>query len=605
MISLLLFSFFAYAQIKNEPTEIITAAPAAIFSERSGVWPSETLPAQTFENNDRTTMSDRWNTVPGVQSREQGSPTLSFRGSAQAERVLQLFDGAPLNLADGVDASTLLIPTEVMSEASLIKGPSSAFYGNSAMAGAVDHRLHYFEEATLNGQLAEAGGQFGDRRASLVVPFTRNRKTIAQASVLTERDPGAYLYQSPLGSGRRDHNSQDRQRVTAATDFEFGDGWRLSGRLVEAQSAGESPGSLISPIVSAIDQKGSLATVQLGRALSPSTIASLRITDTRIWGDFDHGASSSFAARTSLFTDLTTTLNDALLVRSFGDFSYDSLAASYVGSNRFFQNDSDLGQTYQWSLSPEISLQPSYRYQSRFGQLFKAVALVHTKHRTTTSLRYGEGFRAPSLTDRFGNFSTFKANPSLQPERSWSVELESEFMSGKRYSGFLEGFAAKASTYYTGFTDLVDTKTIGPSFTKVNSGDARSVGAEASFAYGYKVWMLSTACSYLDARNLSASEPLRLAPRHQAVVSLSQLFGPLLFEAKETLWSSFYDRDPASGSLVELPSWTTFDFSVRTLALSHWEFRIGALNVFDQARSLTYGYPEAQRRLYLGASRFF
>jgi outer membrane receptor protein involved in Fe transport len=605
MIALLLTSLIAYAQIQNEPTEVVTAAPAPVFSERAGVWPSDTLDSSIFGNNDRTTMNDRWNTVPGVQSREQGSPTLSVRGSAQSDRVLQLFDGAPLNMADGVGAATLLIPTEVMSNVSLIKGPSSVFYGNSAMAGAIDHRLRYFDETTLSAQIADAGGEFGDRRGSLVIPFTRNRKPIAQVSLLSERDPGAFLYQSSLGSGRREHNSQDLLRATAATDFEFGSGWRLSGRIVEAHSSGESPGSLVFPLTSAFDQKGSLATVQLSHALGVSTLASLRITDTRLWGDYDHGASSSFVSRTSLFADFNTGVSDSLLIRTFGDLSYDSLTASYVGSAQFYQNDADVGQTYQWSLSPELSLQPSYRYQSRYGQLFKALAAVFTKGRSTTSLSYGEGFRAPSLTDRFGNFSTFIANPSLQPERSWSVELESEFLSGKRYGSFLEGFAVKASTYYTGFTDLVDTKTIGASVTKINAGNARSVGAEASFAYGYKIWMLSAAYSYLDGRNLTAGEPLRLAPRHQAAVSIAQLFGPLLFEAKETIWSSFYDRDPLTGSLVELPAWTTFDLSVRTLALTDWEFRLGASNLFDKSRSFTYGYPEAQRRFYLGASRFF
>ncbi len=607
MISLLLTAFIssAHAQIQNEPTEIVTAAPAAVFSERAGFWPTTEIPSQTFENNDRTTTSDRWNTVPGVQSREQGSPTISIRGSAHADRVLQLFDGAALNMADGVGASNLLIPTEVMSEVSLLKGPSSVFYGNSAMAGAIDHRLRYFDDKTLSGQLSESGGLFGERRASLVLPFQRQRKTIAQVSLLTERDPGTFLYQSPLGNGRRDHNSQDLQRATAATDFEFGDGWRLSARLVEAHSNGESPGSLIFPFTSQIDQKGSLATAQLSKDLSANSLASLRITDSRIWGDYDNGSSSSFVSRTSIMADLNTIFTDRLIVRTFGDFSYDKLTASYVGGREFFQNDADLGQTYQWSLTPEFSLQPSYRYQSRYGQLFKAAAAVFTTSRTTTSLRYGEGFRAPSLTDRFGNYSTFIANPSLKPERSWSVELESEFVNGRRFSGFLEGFAVKGSTYYTGFTDLVDTRTIGASFTKLNSGDARSLGGEAAIAYGYKIWNLAAAYSYLDARSLTANEPLRLAPKHQAAITLSQLFGPLLFELKDAFWSSFSDRDPISGALIEMPSWETLDFSVRTLALTNWKFRLGAINLFDKQRSFTYGYPEAQRRLYFGASRFF
>jgi len=604
MIALLLaWSLTAHAQIQNEPVEIVTAPAPAVFSERSGLWPSDTLPPELF-TSDRTTLTDRWNAVPGVQAREAGSPTLSIRGSAQADRVLQLFDGAPLNMADGVGASQLLIPSEVMSEVSLIKGPASTFYGNSAMAGAVDHRLRYFDETTLDGQLADASGEFGDRHASLIIPFMKNAKPFAQVSVLSERDPGAFVYQSAQGNGRRDHNSSDLARATAATDFAFGDGWNFSARLVEAHSSGESPGSLLSPFVSAIDQKGSLATAQLSHAIGAS-LASLRLTDTRLWGDYDRGATSSFVSRTSLFADLNSSLNDQIVVRTFGDLSFDSLTASYVGSSHYYEHDADIGQSYQWTLTPELSLQPSYRYQSRFGQLFKSLALIHSRSRLTTSLKFGEGFRAPSLTDRFGTYSTFVANPSLKPETSWTTELGTEFLSGRRYSGFLEGFGAKASVYYTHFSDLVDTLTQGSTFTKVNSGEARSTGAEVSLAYGYKIWMASAAYNFLDARNTTLDEPLRLAPKHQAVVSLAQMLGPLVFEAKETIWSSTFDRNPSSGTLVELPSWTTFDFSVRTLALTSWEFRLGVLNLFDQSRELTYGYPEPQRRFYLGASRFF
>lgn len=591
-------------QIQTEPTEVVTAAaPSQLFSDRAGLWLSEQLPASTFDASDRTTTSDRWNTVPGVQAREQGSPTLSIRGSAQADRVLQLFDGAPLNIADGVGASSLFVPTEVMENVSLLKGPSSVFYGTAAMAGAVDHRLCYFDEPTLSAQLtsslAGSAQTLGDHRASLVVPFLKSGTPWAQVSVLADRDSGVH----------REHNSQDLVRATAATDLDLANGFKLSARLVEAHSSGESPGSLIFPLVSAFDQKGSLATLQLSRAMGVSTLASLRFTDTRIWGDYDHGSSSSYVSKSSLFADLNTSLSSSLLIRTFGDFSYDALTASYVGGSHLNQHDSDLGQTYQLSLSPELTLQPAYRYQSRFGELFKSIAALYTrpqfKGRATTSLKYGEGFRAPSLADRFGSYSTFIANPSLQPERSWSVEFENVYVNAKRYGEFLEGFELRASTFYTGFSDLVDTRTSGASFTKINSGDARSLGVELSTTYGYKIWMASAAYSYLDAKNLTTNEPLRLAPRHQAALTLTQLFGPLLFEAKETLWSSFHDRDPLTGALLELPSWTTFDFSIRTVALTNWQLRVGVLNLFDQARMFTYGYPEPLRRFTFSASRSF
>ena len=283
ILSLLLsMAVQAHAQIQNEPVEIVTAPAPAVFSERAGIWPADSLPQDDF-TNDRTTMSDRWNTVPGVQAREQGSPTLSIRGSAQSDRVLQLFDGAPLNMADGAGASTLLLPTEVMSGVSLIKGPASAFYGASAMAGAVDNRLRYFDEKTIEGSLADQSGKFGDRHVALIIPIMKNAKPVAQVSILSERDPGAF----------REHNSNDLARATAATDFTFSNDWNFSARIVEAHSSGESPGSLIFPFTSQIDQKGSLATAQISKSFGADSLASLRITDTRIWGDYDNGTSSS------------------------------------------------------------------------------------------------------------------------------------------------------------------------------------------------------------------------------------------------------------------------------------------------------------------------
>lgn len=599
----------AHAQIQNEPTEVVTAPAPAPFSERSGLWPADRLSHETFDS-DRSSLTERWNTIPGVQARESGSPTLSIRGSAQADRVLKLFDGAPLNMGDGVGATDLLIPSEVMSGVSLMKGPASVFYGPSAMAGVVDHSLRYFDETTLTGSLADAGGQFGDSRAALIVPFRRDHKTVGQVSVLTEKDPGRFLYRSTTSSqaGRRDQNSQTLLRATAATDLPFGDGWLFSARVVEAKSDGETPGSLYYVSPTFIRTAGSLATAQLSRRLSNATLVSLRLSDVRIWGDyFDESFASrttSFASRTSLFADLNVALTDALLVKSFADLSTNKLTASYTGDSEFNQSDADLGQSFELALSPELSVQPAYRYSTHYGQIFKSFAAILSTQPVSYSFKIGEGFRAPSLSDRFGNFGTFRANPSLKPEREWSAELGASYESGRRYADYLEGIALKGSVFYTSYNDLVDTLTVGGTSTKINAGEARTTGAEASATYGYKVWSASMGYTYLDANNLTAHTPLRLAPRHQAVLTLAQFFGPFLIEAKETLWSSFYDTN-TSGVLTELPSWQTFDLTFRTLALTDWELRGGVLNLFDESRELTFGYPEPQRRFFLAATRSF
>ena len=87
--------------------------------------------------------------------------------------------------------------------------------------------------------------------------------------------------------------------------------------------------------------------------------------------------------------------------------------------------------------------------------------------------------------------------------------------------------------------------------------------------------------------------------------SVSQQLGPVIIEARETLWSEFYDRDPSTSQLRTLPSWNTFDFEFHTIGLTDWEFRGGVLNLFDRPRELTIGYPEPQRRFYASALRSF
>lgn len=599
----------AQAQIQTQPVEIITAAPPAVFSERSGYWPTDEY-AQDVLLTDRSTINERLNSVPGVQARESGSPTVSIRGSAQADRVLKLVDGAALNMADGVGASDLLIPTEVMSQVSILKGPSSVFYGRSAMAGVIDHRVRYFDRLALKGTLTDNSSQFGTRNIGVILPFTNKSETTKlQGSLFHENNPGDYKFQSTTtdAKGRRTSSSTELTRATLAGDMQSG-AWHFATRLVAGKTVGESPGSLAFPFRSTFDTDGTLATVEASRPLGGSQHLAIRVTDTRLNGLYDKetvNESTSDVSRTSINLDHRALITDQLLVRSFADAANNELSASYLANRKYREHDFDLGQSYEYSISPEISIQPGFRYLSRFGEVFKALGVIRSRERHTQFITYGEGFRAPSLTDRLANYSTFEGNPDLKPERAWAIEAGASFQEGQRYGGFLDGFATRASVYYNEYRDIVDNQINGAVITKVNSGRARTIGSEASVAYGYEAWSLSVGYNYLDGKNKTANEPLRLNPQHQGVVTLSHLFGPLVFEARETFWSSFYDRDPATGALAKLPAWETFDLTVRTLGFTDWEFRGGVLNLFDENRELTIGYPEPQRRFFVSALRYF
>jgi outer membrane receptor protein involved in Fe transport len=601
----------AVAQIQNEPTEIVTATPLSSFSERAGFWPSTEISRDAL-GLDAAPLRDRLNTLPGIQARESGSPTVSIRGSAQADRVLELFDGIPLNMGDGVGASTLFIPEEVLSETDIMKGPASVFYGSSAMGGSLDHRLRLFDRPAMRLGIADDGGWLGPREGLLVTPIAVSNDGRGQASLFYQEKPGRTPYTSTSTgkSGRLENNADELTRATGSWQNKSGP-WDFSSRLIAAHEVSESPGSVQTPISSTSDLNGTLISAEAGRKIfaSPIKHAGVRVADSRIWGIYDHGRafeSSSYVGRTQVSADLHSAFsNDDIQSRTFTDFVSDDLKATYLGSAHFIENSFEPGELVDFSLNPTLTVTPGVRYISAEGAWVKSIGALYNLDHQKTWLTWSEGFRRPSLSDRFTNLTSFQGNPSLKPERSQSVELGFEEEKGKRFHGFFEGFAYGLAVFDTHYDDLIDTKNLSATqSTKVNAGQARIFGYEGHLAYSIKIWTLSGSYSHLEGKNESVSEPLRLTPEHQWAFAASQQLGPAVIELKETIWSSFYDRD-ASNSLVERPSWQTLDFNIRTIGLSDWEFSAGVLNIFDQPRELTIGYPEPQRRFFASALRYF
>lgn len=602
----------AHAQIWNQPTEIITDTPLSNFSERSGVWPSTEVPQDLYVETAES-LSEFLNQVPGVQARESGSPTLSIRGSAQADRVLKLFEGLPLNLADGVGGSDLFLPQETLGSIRLIKGPASVFYGTSAMAGAVDYRLRIFERPALRLSLADDSGVIGPRSAFGVLPFhlsPSDSSSVLQATLFTERRPGRFHYDSVSGqgSGRLDHNWTDTHRATLAGDFNIG-GTLLKPRVILVKSVGEQPGALNDPRVSTFSTQGSLVSLDTSHPLSDSVDLGLRFSNILLESEYDRDTASpsdSRSLRTALSVDLQTLLAESAILRTFADLNYGEFSASYLQGQKYFDNDFEVGQAIEIPLSETLVLAPAYRYRLNSGDWLKSVGLSRTLEKLRSWILYSEGFRSASLTDRYANSSFSKGNPSLQPERSRAIELGFEREPPRRFGTYGEGLSYGASVYAIRYSNLVDTASAGPGVTtKINNGQAHSIGLEANSSYSTGPWVLSLGYNLMEARNEDTDERLRLAPRHQLNARVSQQLGPILLELEDTYWSSYVDREFPSNELKELPSWNTVDFNVRTLGLMDWEMKAGVLNIFDEPRELTLSYPEPQRRFYFSALRYF
>lgn len=584
----------SFAQIQTAPIEISAEAPDSSFSDRTGDWPSAEISNSELKPSARP-LSETLNTIPGLQSREQGSPTLSIRGSAQADRVLKLYEGIPLNFADGLGASNFFIPEEVIGSLRLLKGPASVFFGPSAMAGALDHRTRIFERPALRLAIADDTGLLGKRSLFVAAPFKHS-----QLTAFAERAPQLFRFNTPSGGDRREQNGSETLRTTFNGDWRAGNA-RVRPILLVARQNGELSGATYSPYLSTFKMNGSLAGVETLVPLSNENDLSLRVSDLRLWReDFDANGNTNWKnSRSMASTDWRSFFTGGTL-RTFIDARTDSLSASSLEEK--VENAVELGQTLEYEFAARWRVLPGYRYLPKYGEVVKALGIQHSVQNSNISARgwlnYSEGFRNASLSDRFARFGTFVPNEGLAPEKSKGGELGMRFENGRRFGHFLEGYALGFTSHLTQYENLFESAHLGNgTITRRNVGRAQTKGAEFEIAFGYSVWNASVAHSYLEAENQSTGERLRLAPRNQTALTASTALGPAIFELKETIWSTTVDRD-LTNAARDLPGWSSLDFNVRTIAMTDLELRAGVLNVLDTPIELTFGYPEPQRRFY-------
>ncbi len=105
-------------------------------------------------------------TIPGLFiDRANGvfskNATVTMRGLDGSNRVLILYDGTPLNKTSYGFINWSLISPDVVDQIEVVHGPSSALFGNNAMAGVVNIRTKEPLNSPFYGSLTGETGSFG------------------------------------------------------------------------------------------------------------------------------------------------------------------------------------------------------------------------------------------------------------------------------------------------------------------------------------------------------------------------------------------------------------------------------------------------------------
>jgi outer membrane receptor protein involved in Fe transport len=118
------------------------------------------------QSSPATNIDNYLRTIPGLfVDRSSGvfskNASVTMRGLDGANRVLILYDGTPLNKTSYGFINWSLISPDIVNQIEVVHGPSSALFGNNAMAGVINIRTKEPENNPFYGSVTAEAGGFG------------------------------------------------------------------------------------------------------------------------------------------------------------------------------------------------------------------------------------------------------------------------------------------------------------------------------------------------------------------------------------------------------------------------------------------------------------
>ncbi len=604
---LFLFLFLETPQVKAEtyeklqPTEI-NAAPVNLIGTKEVTRPIQTVSGEELQAQDRYQITDGFNTLPGVQARLEGGPLISIRGSQSTARTLVIQDGIPLNFADGAGFNPMFLTTENLGGAALLLGPASALFGHDAMTGVIELN----SEKLKKNKFFMSRGSFNTNKIFLGTPV-ESGPIHSQVTVYQTHNDGDYPFQMPRisYSGTRSRNDSETIRGTVQTSNTSLDiplnstnapvfYWKAYELLV--RQIGSTPDTPIGGFPQSFNNWGQLSNLQMAYELSGQTKISLNNSYKLInqqYDDIPYGRTTSFNSGINLSQKISE-----YSFNIFDDFTNERFEVSSFTDGAKSQALNEFGASAQIPISENILSQPALRFSSEDGGVIPSIGFTgYNEDRWKIFLNYSQGYRPGSISDKYYKSISFTGNPNLQPEQSKEIDLGVE----KNIPlGIL-----KFEAFSRDLTNLIENRYVAPNvLSPQNVGRAHATGFEGQFAGKTPIADPALNISYLENKNLDASEPVILSPQFQISLTLVKIVGSCVFSVEDTQWSDYYDRD-LSNQLVGLGGWNTLDARIKYYFAKDLFLRLSAMNILDQPRELHFGFPESKRNLTLTLGGYF
>ncbi len=574
------------------PVEIVEAEPLTIFSERANAWPIETVYSD-YTIADQS-LYDSISKFSGVVSRGDlsgGSPNFSIRGSSEYGRTLLLYNGTPLNLMDGLGASSLLIPQETTHSTFVLKGASSVLYGSDAIGGAINIIPHTYDRAVVRGGL----GSFGRKSIYGAHPILKSENHKLQITGFSNSIDGDFPYKYNSQEQEREPNGFHLQRFTITGQHKVSS-YTVKETLIYGQSFGGTPGPVDLPYPTHYDRTSLLGSLLLEKNVSARGLLSFRSTG--IFNEFFNtdasGKTRWYSSQIAESVSYKNAFSDQHSAEFFIDYMHDEFENKPNTTKRLVNNRVEPGIIFKYSPDQNYFLSPGIRYLPSEGLLIKSLIAGQDRPGMKTWISYSEGYRNPSFSQKFFQSPLFNGNPSLKPEKSDQIEIGFGKKGSLSSANLLQRLGLEAAVYSTQYRDFIQYDGGSPG-SYFNASDVNFWGADLSVGLNYQIW--STKISY---SHIQPDITLTLMPKQKFSLVFGAQLGPVIAEVVQTHWDRYMlTQTKATGA------WDVFDLNFRTIGLSDWTAKISVQNIFDNSRTFTSGYPEPGRQFITSLERFF
>jgi vitamin B12 transporter len=555
-----------------------------------------------------TTVASYLSRLPGLSLTTQGplgnTATLRIRG-ADGRYLAVYIDGIrvsdPSSTETSFDFGSLLAAD--MGRIEVLRGSQSALYGGSAVGGVINIETRRAAEDGLHQTAAGEAGSYGT--VGLSYGMTQKSGPLELTLGLTHLRTDGYS----AAAGGTEADGAEATRLSLGARHAVTDALTVGGNFFTQRTRQDYDG------LDAFFVFGDQDNVQTRRETGARLFAELQTGATTHVFDLsaydvtrdlnEAGTLSSFnGRRLALGWQATTTMSDALTLVYGADTMQETGTYANLPSGSADTRISGVFAQALWSPTDALYVSGAVRVDenSTFGTFPTGRVAMAWRPADDLTVRasVATGFRAPSLDERFGDYSAFGfvGNPNLTPEKSKSYEL-----------GVEKTFAGGASLSVTVFQLNIDNLIVSNStFTSLVNVPGKSVrkGVElaAAVPLGERL-TLTGAYTYTDAKRPDGTDLIRV-PMHELALTLE---GQVSDRVKASLTAKHaggrIDNDVNTFAVVDMPDYTVVNAQVSYDIGNDAEVVLRAENLFDADYQLTNGYGTAGQSVYVGLRKSF